>query len=112
MTWLNLAFFALMVFFLWRRFGGKVSSAEARKLVAEGALLLDVRTPGEFASGHLDGAVNVPVGELGQRLAQVEPKDRPVVVYCASGMRSASAVGMLRSAGWAKVVDLGAMMRW
>jgi rhodanese-related sulfurtransferase len=92
---------------------GNVSPAEARRLVAEeGARLLDVRTPVEFASGHLDGARDVPVQELSGRLDEVGPKDVPVVVYCRSGARSPSAAKLLRASGFARVVNLGAMTRW
>ncbi len=92
---------------------GDVSPAEARRLVAEGgARLLDVRTEGEFAAGHLEGALNVPVHELPASLKKVGPKDRPVVVYCASGARSAVAARLLRANGWKSVRNLGAMSRW
>lgn len=91
---------------------GKVSPDKARALVASGARLVDVRSPGEFAGGHLAGALNIPVGELGDRVAEVGDKAKPVVLYCASGMRSASAAGILRRAGFADVHDLGAMARW
>jgi rhodanese-related sulfurtransferase len=81
---------------------------EARRLVAEGALLLDVRTPAEFASGHVDGALNIPVQELGARVSEVGPKDRAVVVYCRSGGRSCAAAGLLKNAGY-DVLDVGGM---
>lgn len=102
---------ALLVFMLRRRFGD-VSAAEARTLVEGGALLLDVRTPAEFADGHLPGAVSVPLAELEGRLAELGPKDRAVVIYCASGVRSAVAGRVLASAGFATVKNLGAMSRW
>jgi rhodanese-related sulfurtransferase len=104
----TLALFGLM---LWRR-RGDVSPAVAKQLVADGALLLDVRTPGEFAAGHIQGAVNVPLAELQGRVEELAPKERAVVAYCASGMRSAIAAGMLRSAGFSRVQNLGAMSRW
>ncbi|MFO0668579.1 MAG: rhodanese-like domain-containing protein [Polyangiaceae bacterium] len=106
--------FALLLgFMLFRRFAFKVAPAEARALVKSGALLLDVRTEGEFASGHLEGAKNIPVGALSGRLSEVgSDKTRPIVVYCASGMRSATATSMLKRAGYASVHDLGAMARW
>ncbi len=63
--------------------------ADAKAKVASGATLLDVRTRDEFASGHVKGALNIPVQELGQRLSEV-PRGA-VVVYCRSGGRSASA---------------------
>lgn len=84
---------------------------EARKLVASGATLLDVRTPEEFRGGHLDGAINIPVQDLPARLAEV-PKGKPVVVYCAAGGRSARAAMMLKQAGHRHVHDLGAMHNW
>lgn len=100
------------VAFLLMRRGGDVSPAEARRLVAEGALLLDVRTPEEFASGHIPSAVNIPVQELERRIGELKAKDRPIVLYCRSGNRSNRAAGVLKSAGYAAVHDLGAMSRW
>ena len=98
------------VFFLVGAGGPTISSDEAKALVKQGALLLDVRTAGEFASGHVEGAVNVPVQELEARLPA--EKDRAVVIYCQSGRRSAAAREMLLKAGFAKVFDLGAMSNW
>ncbi|HEY3451943.1 MAG TPA: rhodanese-like domain-containing protein [Myxococcales bacterium] len=103
------------LFFAWTIFKrrGDISSAEARKLVSEGgARLLDVRTPGEFASGHLDGALNIPVQDLSASLKKVGPKEKPVVVYCASGARSAMAARLLKANGWQTVRNLGSMSRW
>lgn len=110
--WLMLALIAALFVLMLRRRFGDVSPAEAKRLVEGGALLLDVRTPGEFASGHLPSALNVPLGELGSKLENLAAKDRAIVVYCASGVRSASAAGALRSAGYATVKNLGAMSRW
>lgn len=92
--------------------GGDVSGSEARGLVEAGARLLDVRTPGEFADGHLDGAINIPLGDLDRRMSELDPKDRPIVVYCRSGSRSARAADKLEGAGYNAVHDLGAMSRW
>ncbi len=110
--WILLAVTAALLVFMLRRRFGDVSAAEARTLVQGGALLLDVRTPAEFASGHLPGAVCVPLAELEGRLAKLGPKDRAVVIYCASGVRSAVAGRVLASAGFATVKNLGAMSRW
>jgi predicted CxxxxCH...CXXCH cytochrome family protein len=85
---------------------------EARALFDRGALLLDVRTPGEFDSGHVHGAVNIPVQSLAQRLGELPSTDQPIVVYCHSGGRSASAASMLRQAGWTDVRDVGPMPHW
>jgi rhodanese-related sulfurtransferase len=87
-----------------------IDGAGAHRLVAAGATLLDVRTPEEFAGGHVEGARNVPVDELTAGLASV-PRGRPVVVYCASGMRSARAAAELARAGF-DARDLGGIDAW
>jgi phage shock protein E len=90
----------------------RVGPEQAKKLIEDGAKLVDVRSPDEFGSGHLDGAINIPVSELEERLADVGPKDQPVVVYCASGFRSARAARILDEKGFTHVADLGAMSNW
>lgn len=89
----------------------RVDGRAARALVAQGAWLLDVRTPMEFRGGHVQGATNVPVDELPRRLDEV-PADRPIVVYCRSGARSARAAKALAAAGRGPVHDLGPMTAW
>ncbi len=86
-----------------------ISAADARLLLADGAQLVDVRSPAEFAGGHADGACNVPVNTLDERMAELEPKDRSTIVYCASGVRSAVAARKLRRAGWKNVHNLGGL---
>ncbi len=89
------------------------SASGARAMVAAGARLVDVRSPEEFADGHIEGAVNIPVQELGQRLAELEDaKEKGVVVYCRSGKRSARAAEILAGAGHRSVYDLGGMSSW
>ncbi len=102
----------LIVGFLVFKRLGQISSAQARELVKQGAALVDVRSPGEFGTGHLPGAKNVPVQELGAKLGTLGPKDQPIIVYCASGTRSAMARGLLKSNGFTQVYNLGAMGRW
>ncbi|WP_210394561.1 rhodanese-like domain-containing protein [Motiliproteus sediminis] len=78
--------------------------------VAGGALLIDVRTPGEFAQGHLDGAANIPYPQIVDALfAKGVAKDREIVVYCRSGNRSGIAEGMLRDAGYSAVFNGGGL---
>ncbi|MBI3073614.1 MAG: rhodanese-like domain-containing protein [Deltaproteobacteria bacterium] len=89
-----------------------ISGDEARKLISEGALLLDVRTPNEYAERHAPGAVNIPVQEIVQRVGECGPKERAIVVYCRSGQRSASALQFLNQVGYAKVFNLGSIDRW
>ena len=74
-------------------------------------LLIDVRTPEEFASGHIEGAVNIPVEEMQGRLDEI-PGDTPIVVYCRSGNRSATAARILTDADYAPVYDLGGIQDW
>ena len=87
--------------------GREIQGAEARKLVAAGARLLDVRSHEEFDRGHLPGAVNIPVQDLDHHLADVGPTDGDVVVYCRSGHRSSRATELLRAHGFTKVHNLG-----
>jgi len=84
-------------------FGPKTDFAE---LVKQGALILDVRSPGEFASGHIRGAINLPLDQLGSKLNKLS-KDKPIITCCASGMRSASAKGFLKSKGYDQVYNGG-----
>jgi rhodanese-related sulfurtransferase len=74
-------------------------------------ILLDVRTPEEFSSGHIAGAVNISVETLNSRLSEV-PTDATVVVYCRSGRRSAEAVQILQAAGYQTIYDLGGIQTW
>jgi len=67
--------------------------------------LIDVREPSEFAAGHIDGAVLVPLGMLGAEYAKL-PKDVPLVVYCRAGNRSAKAVAFLIAHGYSRAVSL------
>lgn len=103
---------ALFVVFMVVKRLGQVSRERARALVKSGARLVDVRTTAEFQSGHLDGALNVPLQELAGKLNKLGAKDQPVVVYCASGTRSGMARSMLKRHGFSQVFNLGAMRRW
>lgn len=74
-------------------------------------LLIDVRTPEEFAGGHIEGALNIPVEALAGRLGEV-PTGQPIVVYCRSGNRSATASQILADAGYSGIYDLGGLQSW
>lgn len=74
-------------------------------------ILIDVRTPQEFASGHIPGAINISVETLADRLSEI-PEGQPVVVYCRSGNRSASAAQILAGAGYTDIYDLGGIIEW
>ena len=86
----------------------------AEGLRQPGAVLVDVRRPDEFASGHLPGAVNIEVTapDFGQRVAALN-KTKLTYVYCRSGARSATAAGQLTTAGFAQVSNLlGGVLDW
>ncbi|HEY8502120.1 MAG TPA: rhodanese-like domain-containing protein, partial [Solirubrobacterales bacterium] len=77
----------------------EISRDEARKLVDEGAQLIDVRADHEWEAGRIPGAVHVPLPELPQRTGELD-QDRPVVVYCRGGNRSSMAAAALAEAGY------------
>jgi phage shock protein E len=77
------------------------------QLIAEGAVILDVRSHGEYVSGHIEGSVNIPVNKLSENLNKLKSKNKPIITCCASGMRSASAKGLLESKGYTKVINGG-----
>lgn len=70
-------------------------------------LLLDVRRPEEFAAGHVEGAVNVPLGETARMAAAIGRKDRPVILHCRSGNRSGKALAELQAAGFTALHNAG-----
>jgi phage shock protein E len=89
----------------------------AKRLVKEGAVLLDVRQQDEWDEGHLEGAKLLPVAELESRLAEVErltggDKTKPIVVYCQAGGRAGRAKSMLAEAGYTHVTNMGGMKDW
>lgn len=97
-------------------FGSSVPSidaAEAREKIdgKPAPLVLDVRQPGEYQSGHIAGAKLIPLGELPNRMAQL-PKNRPIIAVCRSGSRSARATRMLTEAGYEAENLRGGMMSW
>lgn len=86
-------------------FGPKV---DMKELMDQGAIIIDVRTKGEYAGGHIKGSINIPVDQLKSNLKKIKSKDQIVITCCASGMRSASAKGMLKSEGYTNVHNGGA----
>jgi len=80
---------------------------DLKNIIENGALILDVRTSEEFLEGHIEGALNVPLDEIGKAMGWLQ-KDVPTVVVCASGMRSGQAVMVLKANGFEKVYNGGA----
>lgn len=77
------------------------------KMIAEGAVVIDVRTVDEYEDGHMPNAINIPVGELVKRTAEIGPKDKPVVLYCETGSRSAMGAMLLKTMGYSNVTNAG-----
>ncbi|MGE5394683.1 MAG: rhodanese-like domain-containing protein [Candidatus Saccharibacteria bacterium] len=88
-----------------------IKTTDYAQLMKEGALIVDVRTNGEFAGGHIEGSVNIPVDRLYQNLGKLKDKNKPIITCCASGMRSASAKSILQSNGYKNVYNGGAWNR-
>jgi len=108
--WVPLAIVAVLavLWILSHRGAKKKRRALATKL-AEGAKVIDVRTKGEFAGGHFPGAVNIPLDSLGSKLKTLGASETAIVVYCASGIRSAQAASSLRAAGFTDVTNAGSL---
>jgi len=94
-------------------FGSRAESKEQpdiAALIQDGALLIDVRSVGEFAGGHIDGAINIPHTRITQEIAKYETdKNRNIIVYCHSGARASVARNSLIKMGYSKVVNGGGL---
>ncbi|MGA9779477.1 MAG: rhodanese-like domain-containing protein [Limisphaerales bacterium] len=113
MSWSSILIIGLVVAVIlgWKRLG-LVSAEVARKHLEAGALVVDVRTAGEFQSGHLSNAVNIPLGELQSGLPRlVSDKNRVLLLHCLSGTRSGFARRALKSMGYANGFNLGSYGR-
>lgn len=97
---------ALIVWFVYKWWAAKQVVSMLPELRQNGAVFVDVRSPAEFASGNAPGSINIPLNELPSRLVEL-PKDRDVVVFCASGSRSGMAKMVLKTKGFQKVHNAG-----
>jgi phage shock protein E len=86
-----------------------MAGSTVKDKIAAGARVVDVRTPAEFADGAYPGAINIPLPALPARRHELEPKDKPIVLYCASGARSGQAMRFLKQNGFADVVNAGGL---
>ena len=118
--WLELITVISGIMLFWSFFGNRIrgvkeaNSAEALQLINHrGAFVLDVREPKEFAGGHLLNAKSSPLGKLRERIGELERhRDKPIVVVCRSGNRSATACAMLGREGFAAYNLSGGVMAW
>jgi phage shock protein E len=81
-----------------------------KKMLSDGAIIVDVRSPGEFSSGHVKGSKNIPLQQLSNGMKAI-PKNKPIITVCASGMRSASAKSQLKAMGYEQVENGGSWTR-
>lgn len=89
-----------------------VDARQARQALLEGAVCLDVRERREFEAGHIESAMHIPLGGLETRLDRL-PKDRPILVYCGHGERSATGLSLLERAGFGPLLNLnGGIGAW
>jgi rhodanese-related sulfurtransferase len=91
-------------YLLWSK--RSAGAADVKGMLARGAQIVDVRTKGEFRAQSHPKAINIPLDELGSRLRELD-QNRPVLVCCASGSRSAMGASLLRKKGFKEVANLG-----
>jgi phage shock protein E len=113
MNWRILIIISVVaVVFIGLKRTGLVSARAAREYLKNGALVIDVRTVGEFNSGHLPNAINIPLDEIETVLpGRVKDKNQVLLLHCQSGMRSGMAKGKLKRLGYANVFNLGSLAR-
>ncbi len=86
-----------------------MAASKVKSMIDAGAKIIDVRSPDEFADEAYPGAVNIPLPTLASRLGELGPKDGPIVLYCASGARSAQAARLLAQQGFTAAVNAGGL---
>ena len=107
--WIVLGLAAALL--IWLR-TGQLGSAQARQLIAGGARVIDVRTPGEFQADPVPGAVNIPLSEVAEQVPRQYPdRDAVLLLHCQSGGRSRIACGRLKKLGYTRVYNLGSAAR-
>lgn len=88
-----------------------IKSIDYAQLIQDGAIVLDVRTSAEYAGGHIQGSINVPLNKLIQHLKKLKDKDKPIITCCASGSRSAEALNVLKYNGYTNIYNGGSWYR-
>lgn len=96
----------IILFFAYKIIKAKKLKKQLPELLAAGAVIIDVRTPGEFASGHNPLSQNIPLDQLASKAESLD-KNKTYILCCASGARSAAALGVLKSKGFKHVMNAG-----
>lgn len=80
-------------------FGGNKTSEKVTEMLKNGALIVDVRTPDEYRSGHIKQSINIPLNQIPNKVNELKRKNKPIITCCRSGARSGMAADMLLKAG-------------
>ena len=109
MNWTTILIIAAIVVIVFMiKKTGQISANDALEKLKNGALVIDVRSPGEFSAGHLAKAINIPLDEIETALPKrVKDKNQVLLLHCASGMRSGMAKGKLKGIGYPNAFNLG-----
>jgi phage shock protein E len=109
LTWIIMA--GIIVFFVLKRIS-LLRPVAARQWLSEGAVVIDVRTEGEFRQGHVAGAINIPLDRLRDEIGRHAPNhEQPLLLHCLTGTRSGIGRSVLRRMGYGKVFNLGSYSR-
>ena len=113
MNWTPFLILAAVVAVVWLiKKAGQISAKDALEYLKNGALVIDVRSRGEFSSGRLAKAINLPLDEIETALPKrVKDKNQVLLLHCASGMRSGVAKNKLKSMGYMNAFNLGSYGR-
>ena len=113
MDWIILAItLALLIAYISLRRKGQISADQAVAHLKSGALLIDVRSPAEYSTGHLKGAINIPLQEIDSRIGgHVKDKNQVLLLHCQSGTRSGTAKNQLNALGYTGAYNLGSYDR-
>ncbi|MFO0414801.1 MAG: rhodanese-like domain-containing protein [Bacteroidota bacterium] len=84
---------------LFKQIFGKEPSIDFKTMVQQGAVIIDVRTTGEYNGGHIKGSLNIPVDRIASKIEEIKKKGKPVITCCRSGARSGMAAGILKKQG-------------
>lgn len=84
---------------LFKQLFGKKETVDFKTMVQQGAVIIDVRTAGEYNAGHIKGSLNIPVDRIGSKIEDIKKKGKPVITCCRSGARSGMAAGILKKQG-------------
>ena len=88
-------------------FGASKKKEQLKEMLTKGAVIIDVRSKGEFASGHVKNSTNIPLDNISANITKIKGLGKPIILCCASGMRSGSATRILKSSGITDVMNAG-----